>query len=112
MASPESPRKILLVQLKRAGDVVLATPILEVLKKAFPDAQIDFLVDEAFAELLAENPNIRTVLSYPKSGWITLVRRIRREHYDWIIDFQSSPRSAPLVRLSGASASAGYQVPF
>jgi len=106
------PKKILVIQLKRAGDVIVTTPVLPVLKEHFPEMQLDFLTYKAFAPLLENNPYIGHVHAYdPQQAWVGL-RHVRAEGYDWIFDFQSSPRSALICRASGASLTAGYRVPF
>ena len=43
---------------------------------------------------------------------VPTLKRIRAEQYDYIFDFQSSPRSAVVSITSGAAHTAGYQVPF
>jgi len=45
----DKPKKIVIIQLKRAGDVIVTTPVLSALRSALPDATIDFLVDRSFA---------------------------------------------------------------
>ena len=108
----DNPRKILVIQLKRAGDILVTTPVLEALRALFPSAEIDGLVEKPFAPLLENHPILRQVQIYDKSRKMATVRRIRREKYDWILDFQSSPRSAIVVAFSGARVKAGYRVPF
>src|SRR5687768_12792222 len=104
--------KILLIQLKRAGDVILTTPVAALCKRSQPEAQIDFLVDRAFAPLLEHHPAINVIRTYDRSRpWKTL-QEIRAQKYDHIYDFQSSPRSALVVRASGAAKTSGYRVPF
>ena len=50
---------ILVVQLKRLGDIILTTPALSALRKIYPEAQITLLIDHHSAELapaIARNP--------------------------------------------------------
>lgn len=107
----DNPRRILVIQLKRAGDVILTTPILQVLGERFPEARIDFLVYGAFAPLLEDNPWLHAIQIYDPDHIGKTLRRLRSERYDWVIDFQSSPRSAIAAFATGASATAGYDVP-
>lgn len=104
--------KILLIQLKRAGDVIVTTPVAATLRQALPDAKIDFLVDKPFAPILEHNPSIDRIQIYDrKAPWITW-RNLRAASYDWILDFQSSPRSILAGLASGARVRAGYRVSF
>jgi len=77
-----------------------------------PQTEIDFLVDRPFAPLLDQNPTIRKVHVYDRQSVLNTWRKIRAEGYDWIIDFQSSPRSILVGLCSGAAIRAGYRVTF
>lgn len=106
------PRRLLLIQLKRAGDVIVTTPIIAALKKRFPSAEIDFLVEKPFASLLENHPGLHRIRVYDKADVRGVWTRVRESKYDWIFDFQSSPRSAIVCLWSGAGVTAGYRVPF
>jgi ADP-heptose:LPS heptosyltransferase len=104
------PRKILVIQLRRIGDVILTTPALAALRRRFPEATIDFLVEAPGAEALADNPNISEVLVYRAGGlldWLGWIRMIRRRRYDWVIDYMGNPRSAFITFFSAAALRAG-----
>src|SRR4051812_18921215 len=100
----DNPKSVLIIQLKRAGDVILTTPVAAVLKRRWPQTRVEFLTEKPFAPLLERNPSIDRVQVYDKRAiWGTL-RRLRAQRYDRIFDFQSSPRSAIAVLASGAGA--------
>src|ERR1039458_9197764 len=108
----DNPKRILIIQLKRAGDVIVTTPVMAALRQALPDAKIVFLVDSPFASLLVQNPSIDHIQIYDrKASWSTW-RALRAASYDWVIDFQSSPRSVLAGLFSGARLRAGYRVSF
>src|SRR5690349_8492235 len=96
------PHSLLVVQLKRAGDVIVTTPVLEALRQALPSTKISFLVDRAFAPLLKNNPFLDHVVVYNRQAPWRTWQALRRASYDWILDFQSSPRSIIAGLLSGA----------
>jgi lipopolysaccharide heptosyltransferase II len=108
----ENPQRILLIQLKRAGDVLLTTPVATAVKSRWPSARLDFLVDKPFASLLENHPAIDTVRPYDRNSTWRTWSEIRAQKYDIVFDFQSSPRSALTVLASGAKKTAGYRVPF
>ncbi len=104
------PRSILVIQLRRIGDVILTTPAVAALKKSFPQAQIDFLVEAPGAQALEGNPHLREVIVYDAEGPIgtlSWIRKIRARRYDWVIDFLGTPRSAMVTAGSGALVKAG-----
>jgi heptosyltransferase-1 len=104
------PRRILVTQLRRLGDVVLTTALLPDLRRAFPDAAVDFLVGDRAAPLLEHHPLISERLIYDRAHPTRSWRAVRARRYDWVIDPQSSPRTAPLALLSGAPVRAGFGV--
>jgi ADP-heptose:LPS heptosyltransferase len=109
MADP-APKKILVVMLRRLGDVILTTPALSALKKRYPEAALDFLVEAPGAEAVAGHPAIDEVLVYDAQGPLDSLAwalRIRARRYDWVIDFLANPRTALLTALSGAPVKAG-----
>lgn len=105
-----APRRILLIQLRRLGDVLLSTPLLSDLREAFPDARIDFLVGRAAAPLLEGEPLAGELLVYDSARPVREIRRLRARRYDWVIDIQSNPRTAQLALLSGARVRAGWAI--
>ncbi len=107
---PETPQKILVVQLRRLGDVILTTPALSALKKRYPSATLDFLVEAPGAEAVAGHPAIDEVLVYDAEGpfgALAWALKVRARRYDWVIDFLANPRTALLTALSGAAVKAG-----
>jgi len=108
--SPQAPKKILVVQLRRLGDVILTTPALSALKKKYPGARLDFLVEAPGAEAVAGHPAIDEILVYDAKGALASLAwalKIRARKYDWVVDFLANPRTALLTALSGAPVKAG-----
>lgn len=105
------PRRILVVQLRRIGDVVLTTPAVAALQRRFPGARIDFLVEPPSAEVVKTCcSGINEVLVYsPKNLVETLawLSRIRSRNYDLVVDFMGNPRTALLAYCSDAPYRAG-----
>ncbi|MFZ5689774.1 MAG: glycosyltransferase family 9 protein [Pseudomonadota bacterium] len=61
---PEAPR-ILVVALRRLGDVLLTTPLIRSLKRAWPQARIEALIYADTAAILAGNPDIDATIAVP-----------------------------------------------
>ena len=110
-----SSTRILVIAIRAIGDVVLISPLLPVLKKTYPSGYLAVLVDGPTAEVLARNPSIDRLIPINRSesqretswkrgqNWVHLIRDIRNERFDVVIDVFSGPRSAILSYLSGAS---------
>ncbi len=100
---PAQPR-ILVVALRRLGDVLLTTPLTRSLRRAYPDARIDMLVFADTAAILDGNPDIDGVISCPSrpsaSDSMALARRIFRR-YDLAITTQAGDRPSLFAIMAG-----------
>ncbi|MDP2896775.1 MAG: lipopolysaccharide heptosyltransferase I [bacterium] len=112
---------ILIIKPSSLGDVVQALPVLKVLHERYPGAHIDWLVNEEIADILSGNPFLRTVHLWDRTSWrkprllpaairrtARLLRRLRRERYDLVLDLQGLLRSSLMARLSGGREIVGF----
>lgn len=60
------PRSVLVVIPRRIGDVLLATPVIRSIKRAWPDTAIDVLVFESTEDVLVASPDIRRIVAIPE----------------------------------------------
>lgn len=104
------PRSILVIQLRRLGDVVLTTALLDDITSAFPDASVDFLVGPAAAPLLAGHPLIHERIVFDAARRGAMTRAIRSRRYDWVVDLQGSLTTALLTRRSRARVRLGWRI--
>ncbi|MCY4633932.1 MAG: glycosyltransferase family 9 protein [Acidobacteria bacterium] len=109
--------RVLIVRLGAFGDVVHAIPVAAALGRRFPDAVVDWVIDERYAPLLDLVPGLgrRVVLrarGRALAGWAALRRELREVPYDVALDVQGLGKSALAARLSGASRVVGFSTPF
>jgi heptosyltransferase-3 len=92
---PENYRRILLIATRQIGDVLLATPLLRSLRRAYPTAVIDVLVYKNKGSMLEGNPDcneIIPVVEHPnRMEYGVLLKRIFR-HYDLAVSTQANDR--------------------
>lgn len=109
-------RRILLVRVDLLGDTVLTTPAIAALRRGYPKAKIDVLVQRSTAAVLAAEREIAQVITYDpqivqqRGGWMNalkLVRRLRKARYDIAISVAGDLGSI-FTRLSGAKCTIGY----
>ncbi len=97
---------------------MFTTPAIAALRRHFPLARLDYLVESAAAPVVRHNPHLTTVFEVARPRGLgrlrydlALARRLRREGYDLAVDFHGGPRSAWLVRATGAPQRIGYDIP-
>lgn len=116
--------KILLIKLSAVGDVVHTLPVLNQLRRRFPNAQLDWLVTPAIGELLRHHPAITRVIEFARevrSGslggvgnlvqYAHLAQTLRAERYDLVVDMHGQLRTAVLALASGAPVRIGFDRP-
>jgi lipopolysaccharide heptosyltransferase II len=104
-------KKILVIKPAAIGDVLLCTPVIENLRNNFPGAEIFFLTQKYCKEALTGNPFLNRVLTYDLKldSSYCLLKNIRKQKYDLVIDLFSNPRTALITLFSGAKYKVGYK---
>ena len=105
--------KILIVKLSSLGDVVHAMPAVQDIRRALPQAQIDWVVERGFAPLVRRCDGVRRVIAcelrrWRKSPFSAATRRdwrafkaeLQQDEYDAVIDLQGLTKSALVARLA------------
>lgn len=105
-----SPR-ILVIRLRRFGDLLLITPTLRAIRTTYPEARLEVLVSAGFHQVLVGNPHLDAllVLEPGGAGWRRMVRRCYRGGYDAVLDLQSSSRSLFFALATRAPVRVGWQ---
>jgi len=112
---PESVRAILVIRLYFLGDMLLSTPVLDALRRRFPDARITVLLKRRARDLLAGNPNVDEILEYDaieryhSPRWkLGLARALRRRRFDLAVDLTGDHRSSLMLWLSDPAFRVGF----
>ncbi|MEY3783654.1 MAG: lipopolysaccharide heptosyltransferase [Pseudomonadota bacterium] len=108
--------KILLVKLSSLGDVLHTLPVVHDIKTAQPDAQIDWVVEAAFAGVVRRCDGVNNVITCElrkwrktlfsakiRQAWRVFQANLQREHYDAVIDLQGLTKSALVSKLAKLS---------
>lgn len=106
-----SPHRILLIKPSSMGDVIHALPVVAALHEAWPAAEIRWLIQPVWRDLVEGHPGVTQTISFPRNefrglkGWMKSLfwaRTLRRSQPDLVIDLQGLLRSALMARCSGA----------
>src|SRR5688500_4934765 len=104
---------IFVVRLGALGDIVHTIPAVAALRRAYPAARIDWLVEAKHQEILQLVPVIDhlIVVRDPSfRAWVDATRQVRSVRYDIALDFQGLMKSAVLARASGARRVLGFSI--
>ncbi|GJL62128.1 MAG: glycosyl transferase family 9 [Nitrospirales bacterium] len=102
---------ILVIKLRYIGDVVLSTPVLSMLRRQFPHANLVCLVNPGTQEVLQHNPHVDDVVVMARGSLVEQIQfwlELRRRQFDCVIDLTDGDRSAFLTWISGASRRIGF----
>lgn len=105
--------RLLIVRLGSLGDIIHTLPAVAALRRALPDARIDWIVEAAHQEVVARVPVIdaRIVLEErTMTAWLNAAATLRHRGYDAAVDFQGLFKSALLARVSGAKRVLGFSI--
>ena len=96
--------RVLIVTLRRLGDVLLTTPLVRSVRRGFPDATVDMLVFAGGERILKGNPDIDRVITAPERPSLAetarLVRSLWRQ-YDLAICTQTGDRPTFMTLAAG-----------
>ncbi|HZX28715.1 MAG TPA: lipopolysaccharide heptosyltransferase I [Telluria sp.] len=123
--------KILLVRVSSLGDVLHNLPMVADIRRHFPDAVIDWVVEEAYVSLVRLNPGVRNIIPWSLRRWrksltkhatraeiAAFFRTLRAEEYDYVFDTQGllktgiimgAARGRHKVGLANGSEGSGYE---
>ncbi len=121
LAFPTPPRRILIIKPSAIGDIVHALPILNLIRRRWPDAHITWVVTPACAGMVERHPQIDEVIRFDRNRysdfWFNprtalamrrFFRKVRKPSFDLVIDLQGLFRSGWLTWQTRAPMRVGF----
>ncbi|MGB0582580.1 MAG: glycosyltransferase family 9 protein, partial [Limisphaerales bacterium] len=111
--------KILIIKPSSLGDVVQTLPVLRLLRRHWPDAQIAWCIAEGLIPLLEKDPDLNEIIPFQRKGWNSLsgfgqwrrtILELRQRKFDLVIDLQSLLRSGLIAWLANGTTTAGLDL--
>ena len=114
-------KKILVISLYFTGDLLFHTPVIEALKKIYPDSKVDIWIKSRTGEIIEYNPSVAGIFIYDNlktstyrektrldiKGKINFLKKLRYEKYDIIFDFTGKYSTALFTLLARPKYSVG-----
>ena len=105
-------QRILLIQLRQLGDILLTTPAIRAVREFYPDAELHFLAHKMGNLILKDNPHIDRLITYTEKdsvfAQLKLMKELRQNRYDLVIDFMYNPRSAIFALSTGCKTRVAF----
>ncbi|MFW2607897.1 lipopolysaccharide heptosyltransferase I [Aliarcobacter butzleri] len=106
-------KRIAIIKLSAMGDIIHAMVALQYIKRQYPNLQIDWFVESAFAPILENNPDINEIIKLDLKSikkdkkeiinQIKLIKKYEKNSYDLVIDAQGLIKSAIVSFFLGKS---------
>ncbi len=112
--------RILIIRPSALGDVCRSVPVLASLRRAFPAARIDWLVQDTFAPAIAHHPALTTVVPFARRALgasasrgrlgksLAFLKSLREARYDLVFDMQGLARSGLFAWATRAPRRVGF----
>jgi heptosyltransferase-2 len=112
-------KNILIIRTDRIGDVALSTPVIKVLREAFPKSKISFMARPCAKGILEGNPYLDRVIIYDKynrqKNWLESIKfalKLRKNNFDLAVILHPTKRANIIAFLAKIPETVGYDKNF
>lgn len=115
------PRRILLIRPSALGDVCRSVGVLAALHERYPNAKIDWLVQNSFVQAIEHHPALNKAIPFDRKSFgvqckkgrfkplLSWLRSLKHSEYDLVIDAQGLARSGFFAWYTRSSQRVGYR---
>jgi heptosyltransferase-1 len=113
--------KVLIIKTSSLGDIIQAFPVLQYLRKTYPHAQLDWVVEHPFIDLVQSHPYVHQVLTIQTKKWrknlfkkdnLQEIKQfytcLRNKRYDIVVDLQGNIKSGLITAFSKSPLKVGF----
>ena len=98
--------KILIIRFSSIGDIILTTPVIRCIKLQYKNVELHYLTKYKYKDILLQNPHL-DLCHYFDNNFSELIKILKQEKYDIIIDLHNNMRSK-MLRLALATKNYVY----
>ncbi len=109
-------KSILILKLSSLGDVIHTLPLVNILRRKYPDTHIGWAIEKRFSGLIKNHPSVDEIIVFEREGvfknflsFIKFIGKIRSKKYDIIIDLQGNLKGGIVTFLSGCRWRMGFK---
>ncbi|MCY4419418.1 MAG: glycosyltransferase family 9 protein [Cytophagales bacterium] len=102
--------KILILRFSSIGDIILTSPVIRCLKEQIPELVLHYGIKEKYAWILDANPYVDEIKILKEGKLLSLIRSLRQENYDFIIDLHHNIRSFCVKKLLKSRSYSFYKL--
>lgn len=111
--------KIAIIKPSALGDICHALPVLTALRERYPQAHLSWVVNRSFEPLLSGHPHLNATIPFDRgllkrgltsalTGSLALLKRLRRERFDLVVDLQGLLRTGLMTAATRAPRRIGF----
>lgn len=114
-------KRVLIVKTSSMGDILHTFPAVSLISEIIPEAQIDWLVNPEFTELVSYHKSVSKIFPFPRRQLASpktmipsirsIMKTLRAENYDLLIDFQGLIKSSFWSFFAKTDTIAGFAEP-
>lgn len=114
--------KILVIKPSSLGDIIHSLPFLKAIKDTLPAADVEWVISRNLKGILEGHPLISKLVVFDKDSWkkpknfsrtikeaVHLIKTLRAEHYDFVVDLQGLLRSGLITSLTRSPLKIGFK---
>src|SRR5688572_30251087 len=101
--------KVLIIRFSSIGDIVLTTPVVRTVKAQVDNVEVHYATKLQFKSIVEANPYLDKV-HYLEDGLWDLIRELKKERFDFIIDLHNNLRTRVIKTALGVKSSSFYKL--
>jgi ADP-heptose:LPS heptosyltransferase len=95
--------KILIIRFSSIGDIILTTPVIRCIKQQIENVSLHYVSKKTFKPILENNPYLDRCF-YLENSLTELIRQLKAENYDYVIDLHNNLRSWRIKQALGVKS--------